>query len=140
MILVAAVVALVGCGAKQQTLSLVNKTPRKITEIYVYRIGASDHGASRGALAPNAQMTLKLPVGHLEVRAISERIQLDDHQGETREASTAVQLKKSPVELVFHDSNQPPPPDRPNTIGVVFRVPPEPATPDDTTPEPPPAE
>lgn len=133
MVLVA-LVLLVGCGAKQQTLSLVNKTPRKITEIYVYRIGASEHGASRGALAPNAQMTLKLPVGHLEVRAVSERIQLDDNQGETREASTALQLKKAPVELVFHDSNQPPPPDRPNTIGVVFRVLPE-AKPAEPAPE-----
>lgn len=122
-LLVVIVLALAACGQKTQTLNLVNRTPRKIVELYVYPIGSSNQGASRGTIAPNGTLTLKLPIGHLEVRAVSERFQVDDKTNETREASTALQLKKTPIDVVFHDSNAPAPGlDKPNTIGVAFRV------------------
>lgn len=128
LVVLVLVLTLGACGAKQQTLNLTNRTPRTIVEVYVYPLGSANHGSSRGTLPPEGTLSLKVPIGHLEVRAVSERVQVDDKQGETREATSAVQLNKAPVELIFHDSNQKPPGlERPNTLGVVFRVEPPPA-------------
>lgn len=117
------------CAPQLATLSLVNRTPRTITELYVFPAGAADHGASRGALAPNASKDLRIARGNVEVLAISERIRVDATSTETRSASQTVELR-GPIQLVFHDSTEPPPGlDRPGTIGVAFRAPPPPPTP-----------
>jgi hypothetical protein len=122
--------ALAGCGgAAMHDVSLINKSPRPITEIYVYPTGSSAHGASRGTLAPEASMTLKIKQGNVDVMVVSQRVKIDDRQSEVRTASQTLELK-SPVSLVFHDSNQSVPGlDRPGTISVEFQVTPEPEAP-----------
>ena len=133
-ILVGLLVALAACGggAKVQTLRLINHSPRPIVELYVYPLGSTARGASRGTLAPTGTLVLRLPMGNLEVFAVSEKIVLDDGIRVKRAASTAIQLSKAPVEVVFHDSDQPPPADRPGAVSVVFRAPAAPTEPVDS--------
>ncbi len=122
-------VGLAGCGASYQQVQLVNKTTRPITEVYIFPTGAAQHGSSRGALAPEATLTIKVKSGNVDVLAISAKVRVDATQTETRTATQTLELKK-PVSLVFHDSTQTPPGlDRPGTIGVVFQVTPEPEAP-----------
>ena len=128
-----AVAALAACSAPLHTVTLVNKTDRVIEEVYVYPAGASNHGTSRGQLAPNATVDYKVRAGNVDVLAVSAKVQIDDKTRERRTASQTLQLK-GPVQLVFHDSDKTPPGlNAPNVFGVSFRVekPPEP-------PEPPP--
>ena len=115
-----------GCGgAAMHEVSLINKSPRPITEVYVYPTGSSNHGASKGTLAPEGTMKLKVKAGNVDVLAVSAKVKIDDRQSETRTASQTLELK-APVSLVFHDSNQTPPGlDKQGTIGVSFQVTPE---------------
>lgn len=122
--------ALGGCGgASYQQVQLVNKTPRPITEVYIFPTGSANHGASRGTLAPEATLAVKVKSGNVDVLAISAKVRVDATQTETRTATQTLELKK-PISLVFHDSTQTPPGlDQPGTIGVVFQVTPEPEPP-----------
>jgi hypothetical protein len=134
--LVILVVALAGCGATYQEVSLVNKTSRPITEVFIFPTGATNHGASRGTLAPDATLKVKVKTGNVDVLAVSAKIKVDAHQTETRQATQTLELKK-PVSLVFHDSTETPAGlDRPDTIGVVFQVTPEPPAADEPVPAP----
>jgi hypothetical protein len=123
----AAVLALlVGCGGPaMQSMKLTNGTARQIAEIYVYPLGAANHGASRGTLAPNATLLVQVPGGNVEVEAISALIEVDAHTRDKRTASSAIELT-GPAEIVFFDQGAKPvlPP---KTIGVEFV--PGPATP-----------
>ncbi len=127
--LVLALGGLAACGATYHQVQLVNKTSRPITSVYIFPTGSADHGASRGALAPDASLVVKVKAGNVDVLAVSEKIKVSETQTETRTATQTLELKK-PVSLVFHDSTQTPPGlDRPDTIGVAFQVTPEPPPP-----------
>ncbi|CAN5896242.1 hypothetical protein BH11MYX3_BH11MYX3_33090 [soil metagenome] len=119
-----------GCGgASYQQVQLVNKTPRPISEVYIFPTGSANHGASRGTLAPDASLAVKVKSGNVDVLAISAKVRVNDTETETRTATQTLELKK-PVSLVFHDSTQTLPGlDQPGTIGVVFQVAPEPEGP-----------
>lgn len=118
--------ALAGCGgAAMHEVQLVNKSPRPITEVYVFPMGASNHGASKGTIAPEAKLVVKVKAGNVDILAVSQRVKIDDKQTEVRTASQTLELK-APTVLVFHDSTQTVPGlDKPGTIGVEFQVPPE---------------
>lgn len=120
------VLALAGCGgAAMHEVQLVNKSPRPITEVYVFPMGASNHGASKGTIAPEAKLVVKVKAGNVDILAVSQRVKIDDKQTEVRTASQTLELK-APTVLVFHDSTQTVPGlDKPGTIGVEFQVPPE---------------
>lgn len=106
-------------------VQIVNKSPRPITEVYVFPTGNANHGASKGTIAPEAKLVVKVKAGNVDVLAVSQRVKIDDKQSEVRTASQTLELK-SPTVLVFHDSTQTVPGlDRPGTIGVEFQVPPE---------------
>lgn len=119
-------------GPATHQVTLVNQTPRTIAEIFVFPAGAANHGASRGTLAPNASLTLALRAGNVEVLAIAEKEKVNETESETKQASSTIQLVR-PVQLIFHDSDQPAPPaaDK-QKIGITFRV----ARPPEPTPEP----
>ncbi len=128
-LLLAVTVAACG-GAPLHRVQLVNKSPRTIAEIYIFPTGAANHGASRGSLAPNASTSVQIKAGNVDVLAVSEKIRVDDTQTETRTATQTLELK-GPLELVFHDSDAPPPGlDRPGTLGLTFRTPPPPVDPE----------
>jgi len=129
------VFALVGCGgAATHQVTLVNRTPRTIAEVYLFPAGAANHGASRGSLAPNASMTVKVKGGNVEVLAISEKVRVNQTESETKQAGSTIQLVR-PVSLIFHDSDQAAPPfENKDQIGVAFRISKEP----EAAPEPPP--
>lgn len=126
----AALVLLAACGGPAvHNVQLVNKTPRTIAELYVFPAGSRNHGASRGSLAPNATLAIKVKGGNVEVLAISEKIKVNQTESETRQASSVIQLVKA-VSLIFHDSDQPAPPfEDKSSIGITFRVPKEPEAP-----------
>jgi hypothetical protein len=129
--------ALAACSPTYHTIKLVNRTDRPIEKIYIFPTGATDHGASRASLAPDASTEVKVPSGNVDVLAVSAKVRVNATESETRTASQTVELK-GPRELVFHDSNKPPPGlDRPGTLGVTFRVNPEPpAEPEEPEPAP----
>ena len=138
-IMLVGALALVACAPKLHEVRLVNNTPRTIEEVFLFAPGSANHGASRAKLAPNASVAVKFPAGNVEVLAVSEKIKVDETHRETMSASSVIQLKTA-VELVFHDSNQPPPPDRPGLHAITFRLsepPPSPTAPDpEVTPAP----
>lgn len=123
MLRVLACIALAACGSRPvHTVSLVNRTDRVIEEVYIFPAGSAQHGANRGALAPNASADVRVTAGNVDVLAISAKVQIDDHTRERRTATQTIDLH-GPLLLVFHDSNHTPAGvDRPNTIGVVFRA------------------
>ncbi len=131
------VLSLVGCGgAATHQVTLVNKTPRTIAELYLFPAGAANRGASRGSLAPNASMTIQVKAGNVEVLAISEKVRVNQTESETKQAGSTIQLVR-PVSLIFHDSDQAAPPfEAKDQIGVAFRVTKEP----EPAPEPAPDE
>src|SRR5437870_2812977 len=103
------ILGLAACGgAATQTLTMTNRTPRGIAEVYVYPAGAANHGANRGKLAPGASMTVKMKAGNVEVEAISDLIIIDDRTRDKMTASSVMQLNR-PLSVIFHDENQPPP-------------------------------
>jgi hypothetical protein len=111
-----------GGAAAHYSLQLHNATDRKIEEVYIYAPNASDHGASRGALAPDATISVEVGRGGIEVMAISELIHIDDHTRDRPSASQIVEITE-PSAVVFYDQGKPPPMvDRPNVFGVVFRI------------------
>jgi hypothetical protein len=111
----------VACGPQMQTVSLVNHTNRKIVELYIYPNGSTEHGASRGTLAPNASMKLTVKAGKIEVLAVSEMIKHDDNTRETPTVSHGLELTQ-PLEVVFYDMGEKPAGlDRPGVIGAAFR-------------------
>ena len=114
-----------------QTIKIVNKTDRQIEAVYVYPSGAPDHGASRGALAPQQSTQITIKGGHVEVSAVSAKIKFDDHHRDQPTASQSLELTH-PVEVDFYDSTAKPEGlDRPNVIGVSFVI---------NTPPPPPSD
>lgn len=116
-----------GGGPKYQTLHIVNQTDRPIDQLYVYPMGAADHGASRGALAPGKATDLRVPAGNVEVLGVSGLIQVGDHLRDRPSASKAIELT-APAEIVFYDNDKPPAGlDRPGVYGVAFRPPRAPA-------------
>lgn len=122
------VLGCVACGSTpKHTVTLVNKSPRPIAELYVYPPGAANPGASRGRLEPNARTAVNVGEGAIEVRAVTVKERLDDVTSESKEASQVLQVK-GPLEVIFHDSTQNPAElARQNTVGVTFRVLPKPA-------------
>ena len=111
--------ALAACGGPAlQSVKLTNGTTRAIAELYVYPLGAANHGASRGSLAPNATLLVQVPGGNVEVEAISATIELENHQREHRHATSAIELT-GPAELVFFDQGAKPVL-APKAIGVEF--------------------
>ncbi len=129
-VLVLALCVLAACGGSYQQVQLVNKTSRPIAEVFIFPTGSANHGVSRGTLAPDATMSIKVKSGNVDVLAVSTKLRVNDNETETRTATQTLELKK-PVSLVFHDSNQTPPGlDQPGTIGVAFQVTPEPEAPE----------
>ncbi len=111
---------LAGCGgASLVSVKLTNGTDRPIDQVFVYPLGAADHGASRGVLAPHGSMMLQVPGGNIEVQAVSATINVDDHTHERRQATTGVELKAL-SEVVFYDEGQKPQ-IPPKAIGVKFQ-------------------
>jgi hypothetical protein len=132
ILMLAFALALAACSPTYHTIKLVNRTDRPIEEIYIYPTGATNHGKSRASLAPDTSTEVKVPSGNVDVLAVSAKVRVNDTESETRTASQTVELK-GPRELVFHDSNKPPPGlDRPGTLGVMFRVDPEPPQPEES--------
>lgn len=129
LVLVLVVFALAACGGSYQQVQLVNKTSRPIAEVFIFPTGSANHGASRGMLAPDATLSVKVKSGNVDVLAVSAKVRVNAQQSETRTATQTLELKK-PVSLVFHDSDQTPSGlDQPGTIGVVFQVLPDPESP-----------
>jgi len=121
---------LVGCSSTYHTIRLVNRSDRAIEQVFIYPTGSKDHGASRATLAPNASADVKMKAGNVDVEAVSAKVRIDEKTKERRTASGTIELK-GPAEVIFHDSNQPPPPEvrKPNAHAITFRV-------DDPPPEP----
>ncbi len=131
---------LAACGAPMQTLQITNRTSRPIDQVYVYPAGASNHGASRGALAPNASLQVQVKPGNVEVMALSAKLKVDEHTRDQPSASQDLEIK-APAQVIFYDAGQPPPPEvqRPGVFGIAFTLP-KPAPPpltdkDDQAPE-----
>lgn len=119
-----------GGGARRHTLELVNRTPRTITELYIYPMGSTDRGVSRGSLAPGGSLAIAVTEGAIEVLAISELIKIDDHHRDKPSASQVVDVRR-PASVVFFDVGAPPREvSRPDTFGVAF-TPPKPPPPTD---------
>jgi hypothetical protein len=116
-------VALSACAAKLQTVSLVNKTDRAIEAIYIYPLGAADHGASHGGLAPNASTQVAVKPGHVEVMAVSAKVKIDEHTRDQPTASQGLELA-GPTQVIFYDAAAPPAGiDRPGVVGISFILP-----------------
>lgn len=111
----------VACSsARYQTVKLTNQTPRAIESIFVFPAGATNHGASRGKLAPGAALDVQIKEGNVEVLAVSAEEQLENGQRERKQATQTLELR-GPLSLVFRDSTQTTA-ERPGTVHVVFRV------------------
>ncbi len=122
---IASVILVGACahGPAMQRVELVNKTTRSIDEIYVFPVGAANHGAPRGVLAPSATKELQIPAGNIEVDAVSGHMQIDEHTRDRPSASTSIELKE-PAKVIFYDDDAKPAGiDAPNTYGVKFHVP-----------------
>ena len=128
VVLVCAVV-MAACGSPMYAVRLVNHTPRAIEEIYVYPVGATEHGASRGAIAAGGDSRVRVPGGAIEVLAVSAKVQLDAKTRERRTASSALEVH-GPLEVVIYEGEPPALPA--GTIGVrlVGDAAPAPASPE----------
>lgn len=135
--ILAALLGACGGGAVMTTVKLTNGSPRPIEQLYVYPLGAADHGQSKGTLAPSASTTVQIKAGNIEVEAVSALIVVDAHTRDRRTASTAVELK-GPTEVVFFDSDAKPALPA-AAIGVPFeaRKGPNNPAPTPTSPQPP---
>jgi hypothetical protein len=108
------------CAPQLQTVELVNRTSRAIDEVYVYPSGAANHGASRGALAPNASEKVQVKPGHVEVLAVSAKVQIDEHTRDQPSAGKQFELAK-PTKVVFYDQDQQPAEvNHPGVVGIAF--------------------
>jgi len=119
-----AFVVLAACGGAQlQTLQIVNKSARPIQELYVYPVGSTNHGTSRGSVAPNSQTEVKVPAGNVEVLAVSSKLQVDEHTRDQPSASGDLELH-GPAQVIFFDEgNKPAGIDRPGVFGFEFVIP-----------------
>ena len=135
--LLAIIAMLTACGgAAMQTISLQNSTERTIKELYVYPVGAKDHGKSRGSLAPNTGTQVTMPAGNVEVYAVSELVKIDDHHRDVPTATQALELK-GPLRVVFFDNdNRPAEVAKPGVVGVTFVVAKKPASDETSDPAP----
>ena len=133
------VVAAACGGGKQYTVSFVNQTPRGIAQVFVFPPGSTNHGTSRGKIAPQGTLSVNVKGGGLEVLAISDRVELDDHKHETKQASSTIEVH-GPVQVLFHDSDQPGPAQSQKSVfDVTFEVTKPPVTPEpDSAPDAPP--
>ena len=129
----AAVILLAACGsAPMHTISFVNHSPRAIEKLYVYPLGAADHGASRARLEPEGRTQIAVRQGNIEILAVSAKVALDERTRDQPSATQAFELTR-PIEIVFYDVNAKPAGlERPGVIGVGFTLlappkPPEPA-------------
>jgi hypothetical protein len=114
------VLLVVGCSAKAHPIRIVNVTPRAIAAVYVYPLGAKEPGKSRGALAPNATLDVRMTEGNVEVRAVAVEETLENGQREHKEATQVLELKAA-AEVVFHDSTQQVV-EQPGKVYAAFRV------------------
>jgi len=133
-----AFVVLAACGGAQlQSLQVVNKSARPIQELYVYPIGSTNHGTSRGSVAPNGQTEIKVKPGNVEVLAVSSKLQVDEHTRDQPSASGDLELH-GPAQVIFFDEgNKPAGIDRPGVFGFEFVIPKSkapPSTDDQPTP------
>ncbi len=117
-------------GSAMQTIQIKNGTSRTIDELYVFPTGGSQ-GSSRGTLAPNASTEVKVKPGSVEVKAVSAKLQVDEHTRDKPTASQDIEIK-GPVQVIFYDADHVPPGlDRPGVFGIAFQLPaaktPEPA-------------
>ena len=117
-------VLLAACAAPMQTLQITNRTSRPIDSVYVYPQGSADHGASRGALAPNASLSVQVKQGNVEVMAMSAKLKVDEHTRDQPSASQDLEIKE-PAQVIFYDADQAPPPEtrKKGVFGVAFTVP-----------------
>ncbi len=124
--LAVAATATTACGGTAyQTLTLTNKSPRPIEQLFVYPTG-QPRGPSRGTLAVDATTTVKMKPGGVDVYAISQKLIIDEHTRETPEASVTVELKR-PLTVIFHDeSTHPAEVDAADVREATFRVTPAP--------------
>ena len=111
---------LVACSSATHAVRIVNVTPRAIAAVYVYPVGAKDPGASKGSLAPNATLDVRVKEGNVEVRAVAVEETLENGQRENKEATQVLELK-APAEVVFHDSTQKVV-EQPGKVYAAFRV------------------
>lgn len=119
-----AFVVLAACGgAPLQTVQIVNNSSRPIQELYVYPLGSTNHGTSRGSVAPNGQTEVKIKPGNIEVMALSSKLQVDEHTRDQPSASGDLELQ-GPVKVIFYDEGSAPPGlDRPGVFGFAFVIP-----------------
>ncbi len=113
-----------GCaGASYQTIQLTNQTSRPISEIYVYPIGATNHGASQRSLAPNETAQIKVKGGRVELLAVSTKVEIDAHTRDQPSVTQDLELNR-PLKVIFFDAagDKPPGLDRPDVIGVAFTL------------------
>jgi hypothetical protein len=123
------VLGLAACGgAPMQTVQIKNASPRPITELYVYPAGSTNHGASRGTVAPNGTTEVKVKQGNVEVLAVSSKMQVDEHTRDQPSASGTLELK-GPAQVIFYDEGAAPPGvNNPGVFGFEFVIPkPKPA-------------
>jgi hypothetical protein len=85
--------ALAACSPTYHTIKLVNRTDRPIEKIYIFPTGATDHGTSRGSLAPDASVEVKVAAGNVDVLAVSAKVRVNTKESETRTASQTVELE-----------------------------------------------
>ena len=115
-----AFVLFAACAAPMQTVHIVNHTDRPIEELYVYQQGKA-RGSSHGALAPNADTRVQVKQGFVEFFAVSAKMQIDEHTRDRPSASQDVEVRGTPVEIIFYDAGHTPAGlDRPGVFGVAF--------------------
>jgi hypothetical protein len=115
-------ILLAACAPQMQTLQLVNQTPRAIEAVYVYAPGGT-RGTSRAQLAPNAQTSIQVRGGRVEVYAVSAKYQLDEHTRDRPEASQELELH-GPAKVIFYDQDdRPAEVNRPDVFGIEFSPP-----------------
>jgi hypothetical protein len=110
----------IGCSSATHPIRIVNVTPRAIAAVYVYPVGAKEPGKSKGALAPNATLDVRMPEGNVEVRAVAVEETLENGQRENKEATQVLELKAA-TEVVFTDSTQQVV-EQPGKVYATFRV------------------
>ena len=115
-------VAVAACGPELQTVTLVNQTNRAIERVFVYPVGAADHGPSRGALAAGASTTVRLKPGPIEVLGESAKVKIDEHTRDVPQASQQMELR-APLKVVFYDEGAAPAGlGAPGVFGIAFQL------------------
>jgi hypothetical protein len=123
-IMTCALVLAAGCGGGMhyETVHLVNKTARPISDVYIYMLGAADHGTSKGALQPEGAADVKVPRGNVEVMAMSAKVEIDAHTRDQPSVTQDLELE-SPTTVIFYDvAHKPDGIDRPGVVGIGFTL------------------